>query len=71
MMADDADVAVSGDGTHGETKKTRMIGNVTEEFLLKRAKEMAMERTRDWEVTDLKAEQRFPRFHRDGTHSKI
>lgn len=42
-----------------------MVGEYTEEYLLQRAREMVAERTKDWEITSLKAEERIPKFHRD------
>jgi serine/threonine protein kinase len=42
-----------------------MIGEYTEEYLLQRAIDIIADRTKDWEITNLKAEERIPRFQRD------
>jgi hypothetical protein len=51
--------------TNNET--TKMIGEYSEEYLLQRARELIAERTKSWEITNVKAEGRIPRFYRDGT----
>ena len=43
-----------------------MIGSYDEEYLIERAKEIVAGRTKEWEITSLNAEERFPRFERDG-----
>lgn len=55
------------DGEHvSDDKQTGLIGSYTIEYLTQRAKEMVEERTNGWEITDLKAEERIPKFKRDG-----
>jgi hypothetical protein len=44
-----------------------MIGKYTEEVLLDRARVMVKKRTSNWEIPNEQAEERIPRFHRDGT----
>ena len=58
---------MTGNGSNVEepTGKT-MIGEYTEEYLLERAREVVKERTQDWEIANVKAEQRIPKFYRDG-----
>lgn len=48
-----------------EEEHPRMIGEYKEEDLIKRARELVARRTKDWEITNLKHEERVPRLHRD------
>jgi hypothetical protein len=49
------------------TKKK--VGNYSLSVLLKNAREIVEDRTKDWEtINDLKSEERIPKFHRDGTY---
>jgi hypothetical protein len=53
--------------TGNSSMEPRMIKEYTEEYLLQRAREVVADRTKDWEITNLKAEERIPKFHSDGT----
>jgi hypothetical protein len=55
----------SEDPSNDENEHHRMIGEYTEEYLVNRAKEIVARRTKDWEITSLKHEERVPRLHRD------
>jgi hypothetical protein len=61
---------VAGTESAGQNEKNEegktMIGKYTEEFLLDRARLMVTERTGDWEIPNEQADERIPRFHRDG-----
>lgn len=59
------------DGSSSSTDNTtqKKIGEYPQSYLLEKAKEIVADRTKDWEITDAKAEDRIPRFHRDGTCS--
>lgn len=50
----------------GDSTNKKMIGGYDEEYLIERAKEIVAGRTKEWEITSLNAEERFPRFERDG-----
>lgn len=50
--------------------QTVLIGGYPEEVLLQQARQIVAERTKTWENANLKAEERIPRFRRDGTSSK-
>lgn len=52
----------SNDGT-----AKKRIGEYRQSFLLDKAREIVEDRTKGWEITDVKAEERIPRFYRDGT----
>lgn len=49
----------------GDSTNKKMIGSYDEEYLIERAKEIVAGRTKEWEITSLNAEERFPRFERD------
>mmetsp|Transcript_86180 Transcript_86180/g.239886 ORF Transcript_86180/g.239886 Transcript_86180/m.239886 type:complete len:428 (+) Transcript_86180:146-1429(+) len=55
------------DGSSSSTDNTtqKKIGEYPQSYLLEKAKEIVADRTKDWEITDTKAEDRIPRFHRD------
>jgi hypothetical protein len=52
------------DTTNNET--TKKVGEYSKEYMLQRARELVAERTKTWEITNIKAEDRIPRFHRNG-----
>lgn len=49
---------MTGSNSHDEEKPKRMIGEYSEDFLLKRAKEIVEDKTKDWEISNLKDEER-------------
>jgi hypothetical protein len=54
--------------TGNSSMEPRMNKEYTEEYLLQRAREeVVADRTKDWEITNLKAEEQIPKFHSDGT----
>ena len=57
---------VSPERTNEKPEASKMIGQYTEEFLLERARELVTERTENWELTTPGAEDRIPKFERDG-----
>jgi hypothetical protein len=48
--------------SEGELK----IGEYTESFLLERAKKLVSERTGNWDITSVAAEERIPKFNNSG-----
>jgi hypothetical protein len=69
MMAVDNNNNNNNHTINNET--TKRSGEYSEEFLLQRARELIAERTKSWEITNVKAEGRIPRFHRDGTWNAV
>lgn len=58
----------TGDSSSAGVEKPK-VGNVLLSDMLKSARDIVEDRTKDWEITSLKAEERIPRFFRDGTCS--
>ena len=51
-----------------EDLESQRIGEYSVTQILGRARAIVKERTKDWEICNLKAEERIPRFHRDGRY---
>eukprot|EP00529_Nitzschia_sp_RCC80_P024100 CAMPEP_0113448372 /NCGR_PEP_ID=MMETSP0014_2-20120614/4732_1 /TAXON_ID=2857 /ORGANISM="Nitzschia sp." /LENGTH=456 /DNA_ID=CAMNT_0000339581 /DNA_START=332 /DNA_END=1702 /DNA_ORIENTATION=- /assembly_acc=CAM_ASM_000159 len=54
-----------GNKQQQEEHPPKMIGGYKEEDLINRARELVARRTKDWEITSLKHEERVPRLHND------
>ena len=48
------------------SEQPTMIGEYPVDYLVERAKEIVMERTKDWEIINQAAEDRIPKFTREG-----
>jgi hypothetical protein len=52
--------------TTSNSERPKMIGEYTVDYLVKRANEIVKERTKDWEIINQAAEDRIPKFTREG-----
>ena len=48
------------------SEQATLIGEYTVDYLVQRAKEIVTERTKDWEIINQAAEDRIPKFTREG-----
>lgn len=58
----------ASDSSNDDGVEKPKIGNIPQALLLQKSREIAEERTKDWEITSPKAEERIPRFFRDGEY---
>lgn len=52
--------------TSNNDERPTTIGDYTVDYLVERAKDIVKERTKDWEIISSAAEERIPKFTREG-----